>query len=148
MDFALLQWTISISQNESNVSHKQLELYYQNIIMSSINKAWFYRGLGLVQSAERVLESVKELKEKLINSLNPDTLSICARYAIADGALSMDQSLYNNAIDKLIGAIKLLAEEQKLRYRKMNCFQINQLKIKQIYLIRRNVKYKFLFTFY
>jgi hypothetical protein len=143
LDHALKQWAESISTSKTAISHRQLELYFQNIILASINKAIFYQKLSMTAASERVLESVNNLFEQLKKSNNRNTKSICARYLLTKAVLCLDQSITSiQAIDDLLEAIKLLMEEQKGRT--YNIFFLGQQQIKEEHMLRRNV-YKIYF---
>ncbi len=124
----------------SHLSKKLLELYFQQLVLAGMNRAWYYRRLGYVSSGTAALEAVADLYRQLKDSDYPDTLHTCARFAIAQGTMYMETMSFHSALAALIEGIKCLYKEQRLRYRHLNYLSEERFDPKQGYKIRRNVK--------
>lgn len=141
LDHVLLTWSEEISLNFAEVTHRHMELYFQQVILSALNKAWYYKRIDYVVVAIEVLEPITPLCDQLKSSKNPDTLYLCGRFALTQGALHMDRAPVTTTlkIDRLIEGLDILLSEQKIRLRGMNFIVAEKLRPKYAYRLHRNV---------
>jgi len=117
LDHALLNWASDIHKNYT--SHRNLELYFQQLLETAINKSLFYsRSYALLRSSQ-ILDSVKPIYDNLSKSLNANSLYICARFSATQGIIYMEAQGYVESIDYFVEAVRLLSEEFKLRLSKL-----------------------------
>ena len=125
------------------VTHRHLEIYFQQLLTTAINKALFQKRLGALQKSIRILRDINELYHEVKNSQNPDTQHVCARYMLTQGIIFMengDHSLFKYRIKCLLEAVKHLLNELKRRLKGINFISLDKIKSKLAFKIQRNVR--------
>ncbi len=146
LDHTLLCWTVEISKNQESVAHRQLELYFQQMLETAISKAWYNRRMGAPREAIVMLDSMAEMQAKLQTSRNPDTQHLCARYALTKGALQVDAGDYVAAIGTHLDGLRCLLAEQRYRFKNIIIVHVRKLSQKSVHKMRRNVSHWAMFV--
>lgn len=135
---ALLAWTTEISKNGENVSKRNIELYFQALLETSVNKAWFCNRTRSYEQAHETLDSVYQIYANLRQSKNPDSQHVCAVYLLARGAIFLDNYNYESALKKHLAGLKCLIAELKIRFGQ-GLKLLHTIPSKTLYKMRRNV---------
>jgi len=147
-DHILLKWTQEIATFlEIKATKGILESYFQQVLLATINKALFSKRLGHVPNSIEILEGTADLYEEMKNSKHPETLNICARFAITLGLMHLEFNSVNNALNILLEGIKCLAREQQIRLKAVSYLADERFDTKQSYKIRRNLLFIMVATF-
>ncbi len=139
LDHALLHWTTELGKNMATVSHRQLELYFQQLIETAINKSLYHRRMGRVPLAWLTLNSVETVYRNARSSHNLDTQNLCARFDMTRGALMMDSGSPEQALDCFLESLRILASEQHARCSRVPVTLRNRWDAKTRFKARRNV---------
>ena len=139
LDFCLLRWTNTISGHQPEVSHRQYELYFQQLLLTATNKAHYYERTGYLGTAYNVLMSVHGIYSSVKVSINPNTQHICAQYMATIGNIFMDHSAPELAMPYFVDSLKMFHQENRALCRDIKSFELKRMTPKIAYKIQQNV---------
>eukprot|EP00826_Nyctotherus_ovalis_P027547 TRINITY_DN2152_c0_g3_i7.p1 TRINITY_DN2152_c0_g3~~TRINITY_DN2152_c0_g3_i7.p1 ORF type:complete len:446 (+),score=127.04 TRINITY_DN2152_c0_g3_i7:391-1728(+) len=137
LDQIIFKWGKELSLQFD--SKNMLERYFQQILLWTVNKSLYFKRGGSSTSAIAVLEGATCLYETMRNSLHPETLHICGRFALALGLLYLEVQLNSNALDILVEGVKCWGVEQKMRLKNFNQLTVGGMTFRARYKIRRSL---------
>ncbi len=137
LDHALLVWTTEIANSGGMARPREIELYFQQVVETAISKAWYYRRMGCPGTTNEMLETVLGMVETLCKSRDPDTQHLCAKYFLTRGALRIDASQYDTAVEMHLRAVKNLDAEQRVRFGSLPYVLSGRSNPKAMYKMRR-----------
>jgi hypothetical protein len=148
LEHTLFKWTRELSQPSFLPSHRHLELYFQQVILTAINKAGHLSRQCQFEGAKECLGSVAQLVGELNHSRKPESLHVSARYQLALAVGMLDRGECNEALERLLEATRILSAEQRLLYRGHVFLLEERLEAREAYCIQRCVRIFFMLSRY
>ena len=96
LDNTLYKWAQAINKNTSS---RSLEKYFQQVLITNMNKAIYMKRIGAKEAAFDVLQGSMKLYNELKKSNKVNTLHICAKYVLTFGCLKMESGSINKALE-------------------------------------------------
>lgn len=139
LDHCLLKWSMEINDKKRVISHRQLELYFQQILQVAINKSLFFRRLGKYEAGYTILKSTEKIYWEMNVSLNPKSQQICSQYKTVMGIILFEAGLLDESVLEFMFALKTLRREHMNLCKNFQCLRFENMNPNEAVLIEKNV---------
>jgi hypothetical protein len=139
LDHCLYRWTSLLTAEIERTPRKALEAYFQQLLLSSINKALCSRRFGQIKIAYKELKSTRPLQRELLQSTNADTQRLCGRHSATLGSFMLELGYIEEGIHYLLSALRSYLQELQNRIRSRKYLILAHILPKDSYKIQHNV---------